>query len=77
MTDVENNVIIPQPDWEKARPERLPHPTYWPFFLALGLMFIGWGLISTWVILLAGVLVFIVAIIGWINLLRYEDTPNE
>jgi hypothetical protein len=26
----------------KAKPEELPHPTYWPFFLALGLMFLGW-----------------------------------
>ena len=63
----------PQPaDWPKAQPERLPQPTYWPFFLAMGLTFIFWGLLTTWLILAAGVLIFIVALIGWINVLRNE-----
>ena len=63
----------PQPaDWPKARPERLPRPTYWPFFLAMGLTFIFWGLLTTWLILVSGVLIFIVALLGWINALRNE-----
>ncbi|WEK21577.1 MAG: hypothetical protein P0Y49_10555 [Candidatus Pedobacter colombiensis] len=64
--------IIPAPNWEKAKPEILPEPTYWPFFLAMGLAFMLWGLLTNWVILLAGSLVFIVALIGWINILRNE-----
>ncbi|NML65430.1 hypothetical protein HHL22_09460 [Hymenobacter sp. RP-2-7] len=68
---------LPQPqpaDWPKARPERLPKPTYWPFFLAVGLAFIFWGLLTTWVILAAGLLIFAISLGGWINILRHEQS---
>ncbi len=65
-------VIVPQPDWEKAKPERLPKPTYWPFFLAMGLAFMSWGLLTTWVILVTGAIIFVTALVGWINILRHE-----
>jgi hypothetical protein len=64
--------IKPEDDWEKAKPEELPRPTYWPFFVAMGLAFLFWGLLTTWVILLAGGLIFTVALIGWINQIRHE-----
>ena len=64
--------IKPEEDWEKAKPEVLPRPTYWPFFLAMGLVFLFWGLLTTWVILLAGGLIFTIALIGWINQIRHE-----
>lgn len=70
--DNKSEDITPGADWKKATPEHLPKPTYWPFFLAMGLAFIFWGLLTTWVILIAGVLIFIVSLIGWINLLRHE-----
>ncbi len=56
----------------KAKPEELPKPTYWPFFLALGLMFMGWGLLSTWLFSVAGLLVFLISLFGWINNMRHE-----
>lgn len=56
----------------KAKPEKLPEPTYWPFFLAMGLAFLGWGLLTTWLISLAGFIILIVSLIGWINILRHE-----
>ncbi len=56
----------------KAKPQKLPKPTYWPFFAALGLMFAGWGMVTIWLISLAGFAVFVVSLIGWINLLRHE-----
>jgi hypothetical protein len=55
----------------KARPERLPEPTYWPFFMALGLAFAGWGLLSTWLISAGGGIVFVVSLAGWIKILRH------
>ena len=58
--------------WERARPEISPKPTYWPFFLAMGLAFIFWGILTTWIILLAGLLIFVIALTGWINILRHE-----
>ena len=56
----------------KAKPEVLPEPTYWPFFLAMGLAFLGWGLLTTWLISLAGFIIIVIALIGWINILRHE-----
>jgi hypothetical protein len=58
--------------WEKPKPEVLPKPTYWPFFFAMGLTFLAWGLLTTWVVFIAGTLIFTVAIIGWINQMRNE-----
>lgn len=73
MKEDENiKAIEPAEDWEKAKPEILPQPTYWPFFLAMGLVFIFWGLLTTWVVLLAGILIFVIALTGWINQLRHE-----
>lgn len=56
----------------KAQPAELPKPTYWPFFLALGLAFAGWGLLSGWLVSVGGLIVFVTALIGWINILRHE-----
>ncbi|MEO7120142.1 MAG: hypothetical protein ABIY62_03555 [Ginsengibacter sp.] len=56
----------------KAQPEDLPKPTYWPFFLALGLMFAGWGLLSNWLFSVIGLIIFAVSLFGWINNLRNE-----
>lgn len=64
--------IKPEEDWDKAKPEVLPRPTYWPFFFAMGLAFLFWGLLTTWVILLTGGLIFTIALIGWINQMRHE-----
>ena len=64
--------IVPGSDWEFARPEKLPEPTYWPFFLVMGLAFIFWGLLTMWVILCTGILIFITALIGWVNLMRRD-----
>ncbi|HVW13360.1 MAG TPA: hypothetical protein VHB54_06055 [Mucilaginibacter sp.] len=61
-----------EPEGERALPHRLPKPTYWPFFAALGLTFIFWGLLTTWVILLAGFVILAIAFWGWINILRHE-----
>ena len=56
----------------KAKPEVLPEPTYWPFFLAMGISFLGWGLLTTWLFSLVGLIIMIVSLIGWINILRHE-----
>lgn len=68
----EENVPKPEPDWEWAKPRELPKPTYWPFFLAMGLTFIFWGFLTTWIIFLAGLIIFIIALIGWINIMRHD-----
>jgi hypothetical protein len=72
----EQPAIQPEASWQKARPEKLPEPTYWPFFLAMGLNFIFWGMLTTWIIGLAGFLIFVIALSCWINLLRHDRKSN-
>lgn len=60
-------------EFVKARPEKLPKPTYWPFFSALGILFMCWGLLTIWIITVAGLIIFIISLAGWINILRHEE----
>ncbi|HEY5390832.1 MAG TPA: hypothetical protein VIJ57_01860 [Hanamia sp.] len=68
----ENKYMDASMEKVKAKPEVLPEPTYWPFFLAMGLAFLGWGLLTTWLISLVGFIVLVVSLTGWINILRHE-----
>jgi len=60
------------PGWEQLPPETLPRPTYFPAGLAMGTTFIFWGLISSIVVFLVGVALFIAALAGWITEIRHE-----
>ncbi|QJD78442.1 cytochrome c oxidase subunit 4 [Spirosoma rhododendri] len=60
-------------NWEEARPKQLPRPTYWPFYLAMGLAFMGWGVKAGWLIAGAGLIIFTIALTGWITDLRHES----
>lgn len=62
----------PPPGWTKLPVEHLPAPTSWPAGLALGITFLFWGLITSWVVLAVGGGLFTVSLIGWINDIRHE-----
>ena len=47
------------PGWQVLPDIPLPHPTYFPAGLAMGVAFLFWGLITTWVVLLVGVALFV------------------
>jgi hypothetical protein len=64
-------------EYVKARPQVLPEPSYLPFLLALSLLFIGWGMVATWIISVAGAIGFCVAIFGWIKLLLHERADEQ
>lgn len=68
MTDINSS---------KAKPERLPLPTYWPFFTAVGFTFLLWGMVAGWMLSVVGILIIIVALRGWINNLRDETRRNR
>ncbi|MPR36260.1 hypothetical protein [Salmonirosea aquatica] len=61
-----------QHPWLPAEPKELPKPTYWPFFLALGVVLMLWGIPTTLYISALGGLIFVLALVRWINLLRHE-----
>jgi hypothetical protein len=58
--------------WTKLAHEHLPHPTYFPAGLAMGVTFFFWGLITSWVIALVGVGLFVASLAGWISEIRNE-----
>ena len=60
-------------EYVKAKPEILPKPTYTPFLLAFSITLIGWGLISTWIISVAGFIGLCISLYGWIKELLHED----
>jgi hypothetical protein len=68
----ENISDIDPLDSRKAEPNELPEPTYWPFYLAMGIMFLAWGLLTMWEFSLLGIIIMIIALVGWINVLRHE-----
>lgn len=50
----------------EERPEiHLPSPSYWPIILAFGMTLIAVGVVSTIFISLVGIIVLLVAIVGW------------
>lgn len=67
MIEMENEV-----EFVKAKPEILPAPTYMPFVLAVSVLFLAWGLLSTWIISLAGVIGICISVYGWIKTMLYE-----
>ena len=60
------------PDWEPLPHQRLPHPTYFPAGLAMGVTFLFWGLITSWVVLAVGLALFAASLAGWITEIRNE-----
>ena len=56
------------PAWSLAPPEgmHLPGPSAWPFLAPVGLLFMGTGLIFGAAMLVGGVIMAMIAIIGWL-----------
>lgn len=63
--------------WETAKPQELPKPTYFPFLLAFFVMLLAWGLISLWVISIAGIIGICISLAGWINDMLYEQRSDD
>jgi hypothetical protein len=58
--------------WTKLPVEHLPQATFWPAGFALGIAFVFWGLITSWVVLAVGVVMFAGCLAGWIAEIRHE-----
>jgi hypothetical protein len=56
-----------------AIPERIPESTFWPFVLAIGVMFSFWGILTSWIISGIGVVLISVSFAGWISDLNFEN----
>jgi len=60
------------PGWQILPETSLPRPTYFPAGLAMGAAFLFWGLITTWVVVLVGLVLFLASLAGWITEIRHE-----
>jgi hypothetical protein len=66
--------------WTPAKPEVLPRRrTAWPAAAALGIVLIFFGVVTVWLIAIAGAVLLGIAVTGWIGELRYdaEEEPDE
>lgn len=53
-------------------PEKIPRQTWWPASLALAVMLIGWGVITSLTIFVIGATLFTTSLVGWIGEIRRE-----
>lgn len=58
--------------WTPLPLDHLPSPTFWPAGLALGITFLFWSLITSWVVFVVGLIVFTGSLAGWIADIRHE-----
>lgn len=61
--------------WTLPRPQIVPRPTYAPAVVALSIVCLFWGLVTTYLISLLGLLLLAVGIADWIGGLRHDDRP--
>jgi hypothetical protein len=62
----------PDDAWTRLPPAHLPRPTYWPVVLALGVVFLAWGVVTTVAISAIGLILFALALRGWIGEWHHE-----
>jgi hypothetical protein len=55
------------------KPAVIPRPTTWPSALALAVALVGWGLLTSPILLGIGATLFTVALGGWIGDIRHEE----
>ncbi|MDB6019105.1 MAG: hypothetical protein JWR19_3594 [Pedosphaera sp.] len=65
------NSTVPD-DWGIARPEKPSRPTLSPAAVSLGATLMVWGLISSLIVSAFGLVVFVLALAGWIKEIRHE-----
>jgi hypothetical protein len=59
-------------EWSKPQGVHIPEPTYMPVVVALGVVCMLWGIVTTYLMTLVGVVLFVVGTFGWIGELRHE-----
>lgn len=52
-------------DGNKPAPERLPSPTYAPVLMAAGILCLVWGVVTSWLLFVAGIGIVAGAAVRW------------
>lgn len=64
------------PEWTILPPEKPPKPGVWPVTLALAITLLVWGLVTSLIITGVGLVLFAVAMAGWIRDIRHERAKH-
>lgn len=64
-------------DWQQPRDMLVPRPTAWPLLTAFGITFILLGLITVWLVLVVGVIMFATSIVGWMGEMLRDGERHE
>lgn len=62
----------PNEFWTKPRPQTIPRPTYAPAVVALAIVCLLWGLLTTYLISLLGLALLAGGLVNWIGGYRHE-----
>jgi len=57
-------------EWCEARPAVIPAPTVWPMVLALAVTISLWGILTSWLFVVVGLLMTVLSIERWIQEMR-------
>jgi hypothetical protein len=60
-----------RPGWLRVEQAELPRPTYWPAALAFGIILLLWGIVTSPLISVVGLAIFVLALARWIGDLRH------
>lgn len=72
-----DNPINQETEMHPAVPEELPQPTFWPVFLALGVVFLFWGILTSLLISATGLVISGISLFGWITDMGSENEQTE
>ena len=59
-----------EPEWCEAKPAVIPEPTFWPMILALGVTIGLWGILTSWMFVVVGLLLSLLSVYRWVMELR-------
>ena len=63
----------PAPDWTDSKPAKLPKPTYAPVSVAFGLMLGAAGVVTSFWVSVAGLILFVLGLANWVGGLVHEQ----
>jgi len=62
--------------WAEPKPAEIPQPTYWPVVMSVGITFIFWGIVTSLIVSGVGIILFGIALAGWIGDIRHGNAHD-
>ncbi len=64
-------------EWQEPRDMLIPRPTTWPLLTGFAITFVLLGLITVWLVEVAGVILFAISIVGWMGEMLRDGEADE